>query len=169
MENHTNSPQSIVTLDVRPILETGRDPFLDIMGVVKNLKSDETMCIIVGFEPHPLYKVLGDKGFIHYAEFKDSAYHVYFTRSNQESDANELDLTGIPDSVVEIDVRELAPPEPMEKILETLTTLTDSTVLVVHHHREPFMLYDALDKRGYKAITNKIDENYYKVIITKNS
>jgi hypothetical protein len=56
----------------------------------------------------------------------------------------------------------------MVKILETLPGLSDNTILLVHHHREPLMLYDKLTERGYTAIANKIEENYYKVIITKN-
>jgi DUF438 domain-containing protein len=39
--------------------------------------------------------------------------------------------------------------------------------MVVHHHREPMMLYPKLEERGYTAITNKIDENYFKVVIMK--
>ena len=64
-------------------------------------------------------------------------------------------------------MRELAPPEPMIKILENIFKVDEKTVMVVHHHREPMMLYPELEKRGYTAITNKIDENYYKVVITK--
>ena len=69
--------------------------------------------------------------------------------------------------VIEIDVRDLAPPEPMIKVLESLTDVDEETVLVVHHHREPAMLYPKLEERGYAAMTNMIEENYYKVVITK--
>ena len=67
-----------------------------------------------------------------------------------------------------MDVRNLEAPEPMVKILETLPKLSDNTILLVHHHREPVMLYDKLIERGYSAIANKIEENYFKIVITKN-
>src|SRR5690606_3122826 len=70
------------------------------------------------------------------------------------------------EKMIELDVRELVPPEPMIKILENLSRIDDKTVMVVHHHREPLMLYPKLEERGYTAISNMIEENYYKVVIT---
>lgn len=55
----------------------------------------------------------------------------------------------------------------MMKILENISKVDEKTVMVVNHHREPMMLYPKLEERGYTAITNKIDENYFKVVITK--
>jgi TusA-related sulfurtransferase len=69
--------------------------------------------------------------------------------------------------VIELDVRELVPPEPMMKILENINRVDEKTILLVHHHREPLMLYPKLEERGYEAVTNKISENYYKVVIKK--
>ncbi len=55
------SEDKIIELDVRPILEQGKDPFNDIMSKIRTLKQDEILLLINSFEPIPLYSVLGNK------------------------------------------------------------------------------------------------------------
>ena len=160
-----------VELDVRPILASGKDPFKDIMEKVKGLSDDETLLLINTFEPVPLYSVLGKKGFGHKTENENGEWKIYFFKDANVSKEEKAPGNKQPEfneEVFELDVRGLEPPEPMVKILETLPGLSDNTILLVHHHREPLMLYDKLAERGYSAIANKIEENYYKVVITKN-
>lgn len=166
------SKEKIIELDVRPIINSGKDPFLDIMNKVKSLKDDEVLLIINSFEPIPLYTVLGEKGFEHWTEKTDEAFKVYFFKGNSEkniSDEKSKSKISLSDfeNVIEIDVRELPPPEPMMKIFEKLPEVDDKTILLVHHHREPLMLYPKLEERGFEAISTKIEENYYKVLIFK--
>lgn len=168
----TLSKEKIIELDVRPIINSGKDPFLDIMNKVKCLKDDEVLLIINSFEPIPLYTVLGEKGFDHYTEKEDEAFKVYFFKSSSKKNISdkksesEISLSEF-ENVIELDVRELPPPEPMMKIFEKLSEVNEKTILLVHHHREPLMLYPKLDERGFEAISNKIEENYYKVLIFK--
>ncbi len=170
------NPDKIILLDVRPIINTGKDPFLEIMSKVKALKEDDIFLLINSFEPIPLYSVMGKKGFDYKIIKEEEVYKIYFFKNNApasntgEKTENGLTSAQIPhdyENIIEIDVRELTPPEPMVKILETLAKVDDKTVLVVHHHREPLMLYPKLEERGYKAISNKIKDNYFKVIIMK--
>ncbi len=172
------STEKIITLDVRPIIEEGKDPFLDIMAKVKTLKNDEVFLLINSFEPVPLYSVLGKKGFEYKMLKKGNAFYIYFlmkdTGANVKAETTSENVSEIKvpheyENIIELDVRELMPPEPMVKILETLGRVDEKTVLVVHHHREPLMLYPKLEERGYKAISNKINENYFKVVIMKNT
>lgn len=164
--------EKIIELDVRPIINSGKDPFLDIMNKVKSLKEDEVLLIINSFEPIPLYTVLGEKGFDHYTEKEDEAFKVYFVKSSSEKNTSDkkskskISLSEF-ENVIELDVRELPPPEPMMKIFEKLSEVDEKTILLVHHHREPLMLYPKLEERGFEAISNKIEENYYKVLIFK--
>lgn len=51
--------------------------------------------------------------------------------------------------VFAIDVSALAAPEPMERILDALDVLPHGARLRVLIHREPFPLYEILDRRGY--------------------
>ena len=169
--------RTTIMLDVRPIIESGRDPFTDIMAKVKSLKDDDIFLLINSFEPIPLYSVLGKKNFKHKTIKIGNEFNVYFFRDNipfssddKVSDIknDEQEIDHELENIIEIDVRELPPPEPMMKILETLSKVDEKTVLVVHHHREPLMLYPKLEERGYKAICSKINENYFKVVIVKN-
>lgn len=167
------SEDKIIELDVRPILEQGKDPFNDIMSKIRELKQDEILLLINSFEPIPLYSVLGNKGFDHYTEKTADVFKVYFFRKkenfkqmeNKLFDQTESELKT--EKVIELDVRELPPPEPMMKIFEKLNELDDNTILLVHHHREPVMLYPKLEERGFEATAHKIDSNYYKVLIFK--
>ncbi|MFC7082219.1 DUF2249 domain-containing protein [Halorussus caseinilyticus] len=52
-----------------------------------------------------------------------------------------------------LDVRELGPPEPLTRTLETLAALPDGTVLVQANDRAPQHLYPKLADRGYEFET----------------
>lgn len=49
----------------------------------------------------------------------------------------------------ELDVRELPPPEPLQRTLERLEGMDDGTVLVQVNDRTPQHLYPMLEDRGY--------------------
>lgn len=158
-----------VVLDVRPILASGRDPFTDIMAAVGGLPAGKRLKILNSFEPVPLYHVLGGKGFDHETTLVGETYEIVFFRKAGGETVPDPSAPSAPHGgaggVVEIDVRGLEPPEPIVKILETLNTLPPGARLVVHHHRDPALLYDKLDARGYRAKTEKIDEGHYLVTI----
>lgn len=161
-------------LDVRPIIDSGKDPFRDIMAVVDALKEEEVLHLINSFEPIPLYDVMEKKGFAHHTEKQDDSFHVYFYRvfaKPMEPVSGEiLSATGQPPEnapSVELDVRNLEPPEPMVRILEALNTLPEGGLLLVHHHREPMLLYDKLRQRGYSWQVERLGEQEYMVKIWK--
>jgi uncharacterized protein (DUF2249 family) len=66
---------------------------------------------------------------------------------------------------VELDVRGMEPPRPMVAILEKLAELGPGARLRVHHHRDPILLYDQLQRRGYAARTERLGEGHYLVHI----
>lgn len=49
----------------------------------------------------------------------------------------------------DLDVRELEPPEPLERVLDALADLPAGDRLRVRLRREPFPLYDLLRRMGY--------------------
>jgi uncharacterized protein (DUF2249 family) len=51
--------------------------------------------------------------------------------------------------IIFIDVSELAPPEPMSVILQSLSKLADNCCLQIKHRREPFPLYEKLKEAGF--------------------
>lgn len=60
----------------------------------------------------------------------------------------------------EIDVSGLLPPEPMTHIIKHLASLPAETVLIVHHRREPFPLYERLIANQWLYHTKKRGENF---------
>lgn len=178
MENTYNKKidqSKVVQFDVRPIINSGKDPLKFILAKVKELKEDEVLLLINSFEPIPLYTVLGNKGYTHKTEKEDDVFKIYFYNDSnimaveeeiKSHNNKEINITDF-ENIIEIDVRDLEPPEPMIKVLETLSKIDDKTALLMHHHREPIMLYPKLEERGYRAFCTKINENYFKIVIIK--
>ncbi len=74
------SPPETV-LDVRPDLAAGQDPLTKILATADTIGVGESLVILVGFEPVPLYAVLGQRGFSHQSErTSDGTWRVKFTR-----------------------------------------------------------------------------------------
>ena len=61
---------------------------------------------------------------------------------------------------VYLDVSELAPPEPMTKIITSLAQLSPQQCLVVNHSRQPFPLYEKLAAAGwaYHCVEMRADQ-----------
>ena len=51
--------------------------------------------------------------------------------------------------VIELDARELEPPQPLLKTLEAIATLPTDATLIVHTRWRPALLYAELEKRGF--------------------
>jgi uncharacterized protein (DUF2249 family) len=58
----------MATLDVRPMMAAGNEPFDAIMGAVSGLKPAEEFELLAPLDPVPLYQVLGAQGFSHETE-----------------------------------------------------------------------------------------------------
>jgi|APFre7841882630_1041343.scaffolds.fasta_scaffold136030_2 hypothetical protein len=52
-----------------------------------------------------------------------------------------------------IDVRGLAPPGPLVAIVRLIESVADATPVIVHHDRDPVLLYPELAERGWVAET----------------
>ena len=72
----------MATLDVRPIINRGDEPFDMIMSAVGSLADAEELVIIAPFEPVPLEAVLGSQGFAYVAnELGGGDWQVTFQRT----------------------------------------------------------------------------------------
>lgn len=74
-------------------------------------------------------------------------------------DGTAIDATAAPgDRPREsLDVRDLPPPQPLQRTLERLTELDSGTVLVQYNDRAPQFLYPKLTDRGYNYDTVETD------------
>jgi TusA-related sulfurtransferase len=68
-------------------------------------------------------------------------------------------------NMIEIDARGLEPPEPMEKVMQTLELLRPGQRIRLLLHREPFPLYPILQGRGYLHETTPQADGSYVILI----
>lgn len=170
---------NIVDMDVRPILETGVDPFNVIMDGLKKLKEDETLRIINTFEPIPLLNIIKKKGYDYETQRpEDGVVHTYISKIAGEiveeipdAEMNERELTYADleqkfyGKLTEIDVRDLEMPMPMVTILEAIETLATGHALYVHHKRLPQYLLPELKEREFDYKAQEVDSDNMKLII----
>lgn len=74
----------MVTLDVREDLKLKKEPFDKIMGVVKQLKEGQVFELHAPFNPLPLHKVMGGKGFEYEAEKIDKRHWKVIYRKKED-------------------------------------------------------------------------------------
>ncbi len=64
-----------------------------------------------------------------------------------------------------LNVSELEPPGPMEKVLEAVETLIPGHYLRILHNREPFPLYTLLDDYGYKHSIREGKKTLFEIFV----
>ncbi len=170
----------IVKLDVRPILETGTDPYHAIIDTLKAMEENETLLIINTFEPVPLLNKLSSQGYEYEVERPDSnTVYTYLSKTGEakkepgkvKDSKQELTFEDAENKFAgkmrEIDVRDLEMPMPMVSILEETEKLDKDEALYVHHKRLPQYLLPELETRGWTYVNKEVDENNMKFIIYK--
>ncbi|ADY54162.1 hypothetical protein Pedsa_3633 [Pseudopedobacter saltans DSM 12145] len=175
--------EAIKWFDVRSIIESGTDPLKEILGVFKEIKPGNILCIINNFVPTPLIHLLKqEKAEASFVDtMSDTEYHTYFLkkaesqldkkRSNDKiimDDAdsfNRICQSFAKEKVREIDVRELEMPLPMQTILSNLEDLAKREVLFVHHKRVPVYLLEELADRDLEIHIYNVEEGNVKMLL----
>jgi len=184
VENNPIIPMNHIekmTLDVRPILESGEDPFNKIMDTLKIMENEKALLIINSFEPIPLLNLLKDKGYSYQTTRpREGEVHTLLYKTHEakeETVKKDTDISLLSFSEVaflfkgrmtEVDVRDLEMPMPMVTILEAVEKVTENEALFVHHKKLPQYLIPELENRGFFFVSNEIDENNIKLIIFKS-
>lgn len=163
-----NQPK-VLTIDVRPDIERGEEPFSKIMRAVSQIVPGQKLLLLVPFEPVPLYRVMASHGFSHKEEQTLSGdWEILFER--EEVVPPVKDGGPLPDTcqtfrakarLVEIDARGLEPPEPMIRILEAIETLPDQMALIAHTDRRPAFLLEELPNRGFVGEAKQTPDGSY--------
>jgi uncharacterized protein (DUF2249 family) len=145
------------TLDVRPILAQGGEPFQAIMAAVESLAPGQGLTLVAPFKPQPLFTVMERKGFLHQvSELEGGDFEVRFMPRATEVLASEDIKDGgeWPEPVRNFDFSDLDPPQPMVRILSELETMSPGEVMFAVLAREPLFLFPELTKRGHKWAGN---------------
>lgn len=145
-----------IDVDVRPILRAGGEPFSVIMAALGRLQEGQGLRLYATFKPVPLFAVMADKGFAHSAsEMDDGEWEVLFTPAaakpgKASAPSGDSDFGSWPAPGVQLDNRELEPPEPMVRILAAADKLGPGETLSALLRREPVFLFPQLEKRGFR-------------------
>ncbi|HEX6848422.1 MAG TPA: DUF2249 domain-containing protein [Chitinophagaceae bacterium] len=170
--------KNIIELDVRPIIESGKDPFNIITGKIRQLKAGEVLKLVNSFEPVPLIQILSRQGFQYHVEtIDDNLVNTYFHKT---ADAAAIDsavkkisgdwdeIAGKYENRLEIvDVRQLEMPLPMMTILEALEKLPADHALFIYHKRIPTFLLPELADRKFDYRIKEISEGEVYLLIFK--
>jgi uncharacterized protein (DUF2249 family) len=172
--------EQLIELDVRPVIEAGRDPLNIIMEKLKQVDPGQVLKIINTFEPTPLILLLEKKGFETYVDrISENSVETYFFRSKKtgaaeevikQSSANDWDevLKMFDGMIVETDVRHLEMPQPMHAILDALDHLPADKALYVYHKRIPVFLLPELAERGFDYRIKEISDGEVHLLIFRN-
>ncbi|HMZ45859.1 MAG TPA: DUF2249 domain-containing protein [Chitinophagaceae bacterium] len=172
------SKENIKELDVRPVINSGNDPFNIILNSVKQLQKGDVLKLINSFEPAPLIPILNKQGFEAFVEHESSeVVNTYFYKIN-ETEINSPDLTNneedwqsiiekYSNNLVTIDVRNLEMPLPMLTILEEIEKIPNYKALYVYHKRIPVFLLPELKERNFDYRTKEITDGEVHLLIFK--
>lgn len=158
-------------LDVRPSLAENKDPFKEIMQHFTALPEGEVLCIINTFVPYPLISLLEKRGVLSYAApVASGEFHTWFLKQApfNISIAYPKEFPSFPqEKIVQIDVRQLEMPGPMQAILQALETLPQGHALYVLHKKKPVYLLDDLAGQNYQVHMNEVGEGDVRLLIIK--
>ncbi|MFB9947937.1 DUF2249 domain-containing protein [Rhizobium puerariae] len=150
--------QEFKELDVRPILQNGGEPFEEIMRAVSALQPGQGLRLLAPFKPQPLFRVMDSKGFDHeIVELDNGGFEVRFTPRLEEKvtvSDNAVSPELWKEPSVELDLSDLDPPEPMQRILAEAEALSQGEVIFAVLAREPVFLFPELTRRGHQWVGN---------------
>lgn len=168
---------SLVTLDVRPILQAGGEPFPEIMQAIAKLESGQGLRLLATFKPEPLFSVMKKKGFAHCEkELGGGDWEIIFNpesatvaaapeQSAAAARPGHDDASGWAAPSRSLDNRGMMPPEPMVITLEAIENMAPGEVLEGWYDRDPLLLYPELQTRGHQAHCEKTGPSEYRVLI----
>lgn len=174
------APDRLVELDVRPLIESGKDPLTVIIEKVSDLKDRQILKLINSFDPTPLKSLLRKKGFESFTETVNAELvNTYFYKATAQTLVVETInpsatvgwdeiLQRFSGKLVTVDVRQLEMPLPMHTILEALGTLPAEKALFVYHKRIPVFLLPELEERNLSYRIKEISETEVHLLIYKD-
>lgn len=126
-------PATVHELDVRPLLAAGQSPLAAILAATEALPATGALRLRAPFEPLPLYGKLGALGLdAAPTNEPDGSWTILFTPKTTT-----------------LDLRDLEPPEPLQRTIEAATALPRHGILVTRTRFRPVHLLAALGERGF--------------------
>ncbi len=143
-----------VHIDVRSYLADGQSPLVPVMEAAKVIPPGGELVVDAPFDPVPLRNRVVELGFeADTQQIDEILWRIRFTRTAAQAPGRATPDTGPriwqQDGETHIDVRNLEPPRPLVAICALLEASTTGDVVIVHHDREPHLLYPELEARAW--------------------
>lgn len=160
-------------LDVRPLLAEGRDPFAAVLEAAAAVEPGGFLILDAPFDPAPLRRVLAGKGLMSVGRpVEPGHWRIVFRRDGSAADDAVLGLptlrkpgeTWREGAALHIEVRGLTPPGPLTAVLR-LIEAGDVEEILVHHDRDPMLLYPELEERGWECVTKTTHGNEVRLLL----
>jgi uncharacterized protein (DUF2249 family) len=171
-------PLQITELDVRPVIESGKDPLLLIREKLKQLQPNGILKLVNTFEPVPLILLMEKQGYETFVETTgDNIVNTYFHARGELRPDTEVKASAkwgwdelqerFSNHLITIDVRSLEMPLPMLTILEKLEHITTKNALFVYHKRIPVFLLPELEERKFDYRLKELGDDEVHMLIFK--
>lgn len=143
-------------LDVRPLIEAGKEPFEAVMAARRMLKPGDSLHLVAPFEPFPLYEIFAADGYGVKTEHRGPGeWHILFEpTAAADAEANA-------DNSNELDLRELEPPLPLQRAAEAIGRLGIAETLTLHTRFRPVHLFEALDADAFDYESEETAANHW--------
>lgn len=143
-------------LDLNLILQRGQSPLPVVQERVSALPPGELLILKVAFEPLPLYSQLTAWGMRYEAEPTEEGFRI-------EVERNPIAVPTF------LDLRNLPPPEPMQRTLEAFQKLPVGACLIVHLPHRPVPLLELLQERAISWEEQKQSDGSYHIYLLKEA
>jgi len=142
------------TLDVRPLLSAGEEPFGAIMAAKAQLQPGQPLLLVAPFAPEPLFALFAAEGYTVVSEEKTSGeWHISFQPPGSDPTASSVKR--------ELDLRFLEPPAPLQKGLEAVRQLGRGDTVVLHTRFHPVHLLEQLEGEAFDYDSEEAGPNHW--------
>lgn len=173
--------QKIISLDVRPFLAKGEDPFNILQKSLKKLQIGEVLEVLIDFEPIPLIRIQEKKGYLTLTVVEEGVFHTFFKVGDIKVDSNlsiesiqtvsqieyEELIKNFSGELITLDVRNLEMPEPLVQIVEAIEHFKEKTGLKIFHKKIPQHLLPELETKNLNTFICPISEGNVMMFITQ--
>ncbi|MFB6344196.1 MAG: DUF2249 domain-containing protein [bacterium] len=143
-------------LDVRPVLEKGKEPFDSIQHSLSSLSEASTLVIVAPFEPRPLKKYVERQNYdLFYDEVSPQMHWLAVYRNNgsreasfETAESSYVLPAGSGDRIAYLDWRGQEPETPADRVHSVGGHLKEDDLIVAH--------LDSWDKNNEKAFDSMV-------------
>ena len=165
-----------LTLDVRPLLARGEEPFAAIMAAADSLRSGQVLRLLAPFRPVPLFSVMTNRGFT--AEehaLPGGLWEVLFARAGDPAEeglsaGSSPGAAGWPEPARAVDLGGMPAQQAEQRMLASLGVMLPGEVLFVLLDAEPVALFPQLAIQGHEWAGNFAgDGSCYRLMIRRGA